>query len=166
MRGLALHVCFVVDDSFGNTEEKHFGFPNVYKYNMVQTVKQAVQNHVTPAPRSLLSSDAFATYSPILRRLQLPAYGSGLVGNEAPGVEDGVLALCSGTGGILGCEARLGSGPPGAACPVAPLVPELLCWALRSRCARVSCLGMYNEMRCLLNSAPALSSTIYVPKDS
>lgn len=76
MRGLALHVCFVVDDSFRNTEEKHFGFPNVYKYNMVQTVKQAVQNHVTPAPRSLLSSDAFATYSLILRRLQLPAYGS------------------------------------------------------------------------------------------
>lgn len=68
---------FVVDDSFGNTKEKRLGFPNVYKYNLVQTVKQAVQNHVTPVLPSLFGSSAFTTYSAFIRRLKLPARSSG-----------------------------------------------------------------------------------------
>lgn len=77
LRRIAPCACFVADDYFGNTKEKHLGFPNVYKYNMVQTVKQAVQNHVTPVLPSLFGSNAFTTYSAFIRHLKLPARSSG-----------------------------------------------------------------------------------------
>lgn len=77
LRRIAPRACFVADDYFGNTKEKHLGFPNVYKYNMVQTVKQAVQNHVTPLLPSLFGSNAFTAYSAFIRHLKLPARSSG-----------------------------------------------------------------------------------------
>lgn len=48
--GITLQDCCVADCSFGSTEEKHFTFLSVYKYNMVRAVKQAAPNHATPAP--------------------------------------------------------------------------------------------------------------------
>lgn len=74
---IALRACFVVDNYFGYTKEKSLGFQNVYKHNMVQTVKQAVQNHVTPMLPSLFGSNAFTAYSVFTRRLKLSACSYG-----------------------------------------------------------------------------------------
>lgn len=107
-----------MDDYFGNTKEKHLGFPNVYKYNMVQTVKQAVQNHVTPVLPSLFGSNAFTTtYSAFIRRLKLPARSSGPSAVVFP------ARLSS------SCKLGWGRGGAGRVGAVAPLAPRPAHWS-------------------------------------
>lgn len=117
--GITLQDCCVADCSFGSTEEKHFTFRSVYKYNMVRAVKQAAPNHVTPAPRRAPRPAQGLTvpdnqYCPTALLGSAQPIGHSLwdlcSGHEAgPGL-GGPLALESGDQGLCSAEALWGMG--------------------------------------------------------
>lgn len=153
--GITLQDCCVADCSFGSTEEKHFTFLSVYKYNMVRAVKQAAPNHVTPAPRRAprpaqgLTLCLTISTAPQPCSVQLSPSAT-VCGTRALGMK---LAL------VLGGPWPWNQG-------IRASVVRRLCGA-RVLPGSMVCQGCQcGRMGCLLNSAPALSSAIYVPKGS